>query len=64
VVRSTASECVVRGLQNARSRVAHQREHLLAGALIAAAYADHYASHDGPIMFCDARACRAAWSAA
>lgn len=43
---------------------AYHREHRLAGALIESAYADHYESHDGPIMFCNARACRAAWSAA
>lgn len=43
---------------------AYVREHRLVGRLIAATYADHYASHDGPIMFCDASACRAAWAAA
>lgn len=40
------------------------REHRLTARLIEAAYADHYAGHEGPIMFCDARACRAAWAAA
>lgn len=43
---------------------AYRREARLAEGLIAAAFADHYAAHEGPIMFCDARACRAAWDAA
>ena len=40
------------------------RQHRLATALIEAVFADHYADHDGPIMFCGARGCRAAWGAA
>ena len=34
----------------------------LAGSLLDAVYSDHYERHDGPIMFCDASACRAAWA--
>lgn len=34
----------------------------LAGALVAAVYRDHYERHEGPIMFCDASACRTAWA--
>jgi hypothetical protein len=40
---------------------AHSRQ--LAGSLLEAVYRDHYDRHDGPIMFCDAAACRAAWAA-
>lgn len=43
---------------------AYRREHRLADRLIEAGYADHYERHEGPIMFCDARACRAACTAA
>lgn len=35
----------------------------LAGSLLDAVYRDHYDRHEGPIMFCDAAACRIAWSA-
>lgn len=40
------------------------RARLLAGSLLQAVYTDHYDQHEGPIMFCDAAACRAAWGAA
>lgn len=40
------------------------RARRLAGSLLEAVYRDHYDQHDGPIMFCDALACRAAWSSA
>lgn len=33
----------------------------IAGTLLEAVYIDHYDQHEGPIMFCDALACRAAW---
>lgn len=33
----------------------------LTGTLVEAAYSDHYECHEGPIMFCDAKVCRAAW---
>lgn len=39
------------------------RQRRLAGSLLEAVYQDHYDRHDGPIMFCDASACRAAWAA-
>ncbi len=35
----------------------------ITGTLLEAVYSDHYDRHEGPIMFCDAAACRAAWSA-
>jgi len=41
-----------------------RREHRLVDILIEAAYATHYGDHEGPIMFCQVRACRAAWGAA
>lgn len=37
------------------------RSRKVAGSLIAAVYRDHYDRHEGPIMFCDASACRTAW---
>lgn len=39
------------------------RQRRLAGTLIEAVYRDHYERHEGPIMFCDAFACRAAHAA-
>lgn len=39
------------------------RSRQLAGSLLDAVYADHYERHEGAIRFCDAAACRAAWSA-
>lgn len=39
------------------------RQRRLAGALVSAVHADHDENHDGPIMWCLARACRVAWEA-
>ncbi|KAB2806920.1 hypothetical protein F9L07_28200 [Pimelobacter simplex] len=35
----------------------------ITGTLLEAVYSDHYDRHEGPIMFCDAASCRAAWNA-